>query len=59
VVVAGHLLALPSAMVAVAGALLCFAIRVMAILRSWQLPGPPSVKRREANTQGSRKQKDR
>jgi uncharacterized membrane protein YeiH len=59
VVVAGHLLALPSAMVAVAGALLCFAIRVMAILRSWQLPGPPSVTRRAANTQDSREQKDR
>jgi uncharacterized membrane protein YeiH len=41
VVVAGHILQLPSAPVAVAGAALCFAIRMLAILRSWQLPAPP------------------
>jgi uncharacterized membrane protein YeiH len=42
VVVTGHLLALPSAVVAVAGAVLCFGIRVLAILRSWQLPRSPA-----------------
>ena len=40
VVVAGHLLLLPSAIVAVTGAALCFAIRMLAILRSWHLPQP-------------------
>ena len=39
VVVAGHMLLLPSAPVAVAGSFLCFGIRMLAILRSWQLPG--------------------
>lgn len=42
VVVVGHLLLLPSAMVAIAGAVLCFGIRMLAILRSWHLPAPPS-----------------
>lgn len=42
VVVLGHLLALPTAMVAVVAAVLCFAIRMLAVQRSWQLPGPPS-----------------
>lgn len=42
VVVTGHLLGLPSAIVALAGALLCFAIRMLAILRSWQLPVSPA-----------------
>ncbi len=40
VVVAGHLLTLPSAPVAVAGAVLCFAIRMIAVRRSWHLPAP-------------------
>lgn len=44
-VVAGYLLDLPNAPVAVAGALLCFAIRMLAIQRSWQLPGPRSSAR--------------
>lgn len=47
VVVAGYLLALPTAMVAVVAALLCFAIRMLAIQRSWQLPGPPSPARHD------------
>jgi uncharacterized membrane protein YeiH len=41
VVVTGNLLLLPSAAVALTGAVLCFAIRMLAILRSWQLPAPP------------------
>jgi uncharacterized membrane protein YeiH len=44
VVVTGHLLAFPSPLVALAGALLCFGIRVLAILRSWQLPAPRASK---------------
>ena len=38
VVVAGRLLHLPATMVALAGALFCFALRFMAIRRGWQLP---------------------
>lgn len=47
VVVVGHLLLLPSATVAIAGAVLCFGIRMLAILRSWHLPAPPSSTRRD------------
>lgn len=43
VVVAGHILPLPPAAAALAGAALCFAIRMLAIRRNWQLPVPPSV----------------
>lgn len=45
VVVAGHLLTLPSAWAAIAGAALCFGIRMLAVRRSWQLPGPREVDR--------------
>jgi uncharacterized membrane protein YeiH len=38
VVVVGRLVQLPSTMVTIAGAILCFAIRFVAIRRSWQLP---------------------
>ena len=38
VVVVGQALALPAAPVAVAGALLCFALRWLAIRRGWRLP---------------------
>lgn len=38
VVVVGHALALPAAPVAVAGAVLCFVLRWMAIRRGWRLP---------------------
>lgn len=41
VVVIGNLLLFPSPLVAAAGAVLCFGIQVLAILRCWQLPGPP------------------
>jgi uncharacterized membrane protein YeiH len=37
-VVVGRLLQFPSAVVAIAGATLCFALRLMAIRRGWQLP---------------------
>lgn len=42
VVVAGHLLLLPSAIVAVTGAALCFGMRMLAIRHSWNLPAPRS-----------------
>ena len=45
VVVAGDMLRLPAAPVAVAGAAICFTLRWMAILRGWRLP-VSSVKRR-------------
>jgi len=38
VVVIGHLLDLPAAATAIAGALLCFALRLLAIKRGWRLP---------------------
>lgn len=38
VVVCGHALGLPATPVAVAGALACIALRVLAIRRGWQLP---------------------
>jgi uncharacterized membrane protein YeiH len=38
VVVAGRLLQLPGTATTLSGAVLCFAIRFMAIRRSWQLP---------------------
>ena len=38
VVVAGHLLQLPSGPVATAGAVLCFGLRFMGIRRGWRLP---------------------
>jgi uncharacterized membrane protein YeiH len=42
VVVAGYLLSLPTTAVAVVGAFLCFAIRMLALKRNWQLPSPGS-----------------
>lgn len=41
VVVIGDLLALPSGIMLVSGAILCFAIRMISLRRSWQLPRPP------------------
>jgi uncharacterized membrane protein YeiH len=41
VVVAGRLMQLPSTPVAIAGAVLCFGLRFIAIRRGWQLPGAP------------------
>jgi uncharacterized membrane protein YeiH len=38
VVVAGAALRLPTAAVAITGAILCFALRFMAIRRGWHLP---------------------
>ena len=38
VVVIGHALQLPNAPIAIVGALLCFAVRVLAIRRGWRLP---------------------
>ncbi len=38
VVVVGHMMQLPSAVVTIVGAVLCFGLRLMAIRRDWQLP---------------------
>jgi len=48
VVVVGHLLALPSLPVTLAGAALCFGLRMVAIRRGWQLPTPVRDSRRDA-----------
>jgi uncharacterized membrane protein YeiH len=42
VVVGGHLLALPPAATTLGGAALCFGVRMIAIMRRWHLPAPPS-----------------
>jgi len=42
VVVIGHIVRLPSAIVMITGAILCFGIRMFAIRRRWNLPRPPS-----------------
>jgi uncharacterized membrane protein YeiH len=38
VVVGGQLLQLPSTLVAIVGAVLCFGLRLLAIRRGWELP---------------------
>ena len=43
VVVVGHWLEFPSGMVATVGALVCFALRFMALRRGWRLPLAPGV----------------
>ena len=53
VVVLGHVLRLPSAIAAVAGAALCFGIRMLAFRRSWQLPRPPSSRESGASANAS------
>jgi uncharacterized membrane protein YeiH len=45
VVVGGHQLGLHPAMPALLGAALCFGVRMIAIVRGWQLPAPPLPKR--------------
>jgi uncharacterized membrane protein YeiH len=42
VVVAGRLLGLPSTLVVIAGALLCFGVRLAALRRGWGLPVAPA-----------------
>lgn len=49
-VIAGHLLHWPAATMTITGAILCFAMRLIAIRRGWSLPvagpdGPPFAKR--------------
>lgn len=58
VVVIGHLLMLPSAVVAIAGAALCFGIRMLAVLRSWNLPAPPPPAQPAAKADSSETPKD-
>jgi uncharacterized membrane protein YeiH len=60
VMVAGHLLLLPSAIVAVTGSILCFGIRMLAILRNWQLPAasPPTPTKANAKSHPSNARED-
>ena len=58
VVVLGHMFLLPSAIVALAGAALCFGIRMLAIRRSWRLPAPPSPAQPTAKADSSSVRKD-
>ena len=50
VVVVGGLLRLPSAPVALAGALLCFGLRLVALRRGWELPVPRADERESLDT---------
>jgi uncharacterized membrane protein YeiH len=59
VVVAGHMLLLPSAIVAVAGAVFCFAIRMLALRRSWQLPEAPGARQSVSGTDASKAPEDK
>jgi uncharacterized membrane protein YeiH len=47
VVVAGHLLRLPPTATTIAGAALCFGIRLVAIRRGWSLPTASWVREKE------------
>jgi uncharacterized membrane protein YeiH len=49
VVVIGRMLHLPSAAAAVAGTVLCFGLRLMAMRRGWQLPIAHPLKQSETN----------
>ncbi len=59
VVVAGHLLALPPATVAIAAAAVCFGIRLLAIRRRWHLPAPPLPTQPPGSTDASNVRTDR
>jgi uncharacterized membrane protein YeiH len=50
VVVTGNIMQLPSTAVTIAGALLCFGLRFMAIRRGWQLPVAPRSTRTGAES---------
>jgi len=56
VVVGGDQLHLPEAVMAAAGAALCFGLRVMAIYRGWRLPIAPAAGQPEAPAKGERPQ---
>lgn len=59
VVVAGHVLNLPPTATAIAGAALCFGIRLIAIWRGWRLPVAdlPQTAKAEANSADEQKEK--
>ncbi|HEY8538674.1 MAG TPA: trimeric intracellular cation channel family protein [Steroidobacteraceae bacterium] len=61
VVVVGERLALWPVLGAVAGAALCFALRVIAIQRNWQLPKPnhPPIEREERSKRDAGREPDR
>jgi uncharacterized membrane protein YeiH len=53
VVVVGHVLNFPPTGMAIAGAILCFGIRLVAIRRGWRLPVADLPKRFNAGTEGA------
>jgi uncharacterized membrane protein YeiH len=59
VVVVGHVLNLPHAATAIAGATLCFGIRLIAIRRGWRLPIADLPQRPESAADASDDQKDK
>lgn len=58
VVVCGAVLQLPSTIVSVVGAALCFGLRFMAIRHGWQLPVARELKQPAEETQGPHDSKD-
>ena len=59
VVVAGHVLNFPPTAMAIAGAVLCFGIRLIAIRRGWQLPVASLPQRSEAGAGTAGDQQDK
>jgi uncharacterized membrane protein YeiH len=59
VVVAGHVLNFPPTAVAIAGAVLCFGIRLIAIRRGWRLPVADLPQRSESGAEGTDDQQDK
>jgi uncharacterized membrane protein YeiH len=60
VVVIGRVLRLPPASVTIAGAVLCFGLRFMAIRRGWRLPvaGGPEQPKEQTRAPNDRKDED-
>ena len=59
VVVVGHMLDLPPTAMAIAGAVLCFGIRLIAIRRGWRLPVADLPQRSESREEGAADQQDK
>jgi uncharacterized membrane protein YeiH len=59
VVVVGHMLNLAPAATAIAGAALCFGIRLIAIRRGWRLPVAGLPQRPEAGVDAAHEQEDK
>lgn len=59
IVVAGHILHLPVVPVAIAGVVLCFGLRVLAIRNDWQLPVAKTSDQKDSDADEEKSVKDR